>query len=74
MDNHSRLLLAAAAALAWTAIATAPAAADSTTQTVRSRQVATVSAKPRAVQVASTAAVSCQTIACPRYRLVGIAY
>lgn len=74
MNKHSRLLLAGAAALVWTAIATGTAAADSATQTVRSRQVATVSAKPRALQVASTAAVPCQTIACPRYRLVGIAY
>jgi len=73
MDKHSRLLMGAVV-LAWTTITTGTAVADSVSQTVRSRQVATVSAKPRAVQVASTASASCQTIACPRYRLVGIAY
>ena len=74
MRKHSRLLLAGAAALTWTAVCVGTAAADSATQTARSRLVATVSAKPRTVLVASTPAASCQTIACPRYRLVGIAY
>lgn len=74
MNKYFRLTLAGAVALAWTAFVTGTTAAASASQTVRSPQTASVSAKPGAVQVASTANASCQTIACPRYRLVGIAY
>ena len=74
MNKYSRLFLAGAAALVWTAIAGSSAAlADSPTQKVRSKQVAAnMSDKLRTAQVASPA--SCQIITCPRYRLVGIAY
>ena len=71
--NNSRLLLAGAAALVWTAIATGAVLADSPTQTVRSKQVvANVSGKLRTAQLGSTA--SCQTNTSLGHRIFGIAY
>lgn len=68
MGKYLRMTLAGAVALAWTGMAAAAS------ETVRSPQAASVPAASGAVQIASTANASCQTIACPRYRLVGIAY
>ena len=71
--NNSRLLLAGAAALVWTAIATGAGLADAPTQTVRPKQVAAnVSGKLRTAERASTA--SCQTITSLGHRIFGVAY
>ena len=71
MKKHSGLPLMGAVAL-WTAIGTFTALADSAQQNVRARQTEANAAAR--VHIASTGSPSCQTIACPRYRLVGIAY
>ena len=72
MDKYIRVTLAGAVALACNALVPATAAAAS--PAARSPQAASVPATTGAVRVASTANELCQTIACPRYRLVGIAY
>ena len=76
MNKYSQLVLAGAAALAWSTIAMGgTAAADSASQTVRSRPVASDAIRShRPVRVAANAGSSCQSIACPGYRLVGISY
>ena len=72
MNKYIRVILACAVAFGCNAIVPATAAAAS--KAVRSSIATSVPVKTGAIRVVSTANATCQTIACPRYRLVGIAY